>query len=73
MKKFQEQIRTFFMTSNENMDQLLSKEIPNRIINDSRQCYINVATCLQKRAYDTTNDIALDMHKQMVRRYLKKK
>ncbi len=32
----------------------------------SRQCYINVATCLQKRAYDTTNDTALDMHKKMV-------
>jgi hypothetical protein len=27
---------------------------------------MNVATCLQKRAYDTINDIALDMHKQMV-------
>jgi len=29
---------------------------------------MNVATCLQKRAYDTVNDMASDMHKQMVRK-----
>ena len=46
----------------------MSKEIPTRLLTYSRQCYVNVGTCLQKRAYDTMNDIALDMHKQMVNR-----
>ncbi|CAF2605251.1 unnamed protein product [Rotaria sp. Silwood2] len=63
--KFQEQIRTFFSNSNDNVEQLLRTELPNRLITYSRQCYINVATCLQKRAYDTINDIASDLHKQM--------
>lgn len=67
IQKFQEQIRTYFANSNENIQQLLNKEIPNKLLTYSRQCYVNVATCLQKRAYDTINDIASDMHKQMVR------
>ncbi|CAF1333578.1 unnamed protein product [Adineta steineri] len=63
--KLQEQIRTFFSNSNENIQHLLNKEIPTRLTTYTRECYINVATCLQKRAYDTTNDIAIDMHKQL--------
>ncbi|CAF0976859.1 unnamed protein product [Rotaria sordida] len=63
--KLQEQIRTFFSNSNDNIEQLLHNEILNKLITSSRQCHINVATCLQKRAYDTINDIALDLHKQM--------
>jgi hypothetical protein len=66
-QKFQEQIRTFFANSNDNINQLLHEEIPNRLVTYSRQCYMNVATCLQKRAYDTSNEMALDMHKQLVR------
>ena len=67
VQKFQEQIRTFFAHSNENVNQLLHREMPERLKTCSRECYINVATCLQKRAYDITNDMALDMHKQLVR------
>jgi len=63
--KFQEQLRNYFSQSNENIDRLLTKEFPIRLNNQTRQCYINVATCLQKRAYDVTNDIAADLHKQM--------
>ncbi|CAF3341597.1 unnamed protein product [Rotaria sp. Silwood1] len=63
--KFQEQIRTFFSNSNDNIEQLLHNELPNRLMKYSRQCYINVATSLQKRAYDTINEIASDLHKQM--------
>lgn len=66
-QKFQEQLRNYFSQSNENIDRLLTKEFPIRLNNQTRQCYINVATCLQKRAYDVTNDIAADLHKQMVR------
>ncbi|CAF3056472.1 unnamed protein product [Rotaria socialis] len=63
--KFQEQIRAFFSNANDNIEQLLRKDITNRLLTYSRQCYINVATCLQKRAYDTINDVAVEMHKQM--------
>ncbi|CAF4369912.1 unnamed protein product, partial [Adineta steineri] len=66
--KLQEQVRIFFANSNDNIDQLLNKEIPNRFIAYSRQCYIDVATCLQKRAYDTTSDTVLDMQKQLEKR-----
>lgn len=27
---------------------------------------MNVATCLQKRAYDTTNEKATELHRQLV-------
>jgi hypothetical protein len=45
--------------------------MPARLTTYTRECYINVATSLQKRAYDTTNDIAIDMHKQLVRLFKK--
>jgi hypothetical protein len=41
--------------------------MPARLTTYTRECYINVATCLQKKAYDTTNEIAIDAHKQLVR------
>ncbi|CAF0821938.1 unnamed protein product [Adineta ricciae] len=63
--KLQEQIRTYFAHSNDNIDQLLTREISNRVMKCSRECYINVSTCLQKRAYDTTNETISDMQKQM--------
>ncbi|CAF2649231.1 unnamed protein product [Rotaria sp. Silwood2] len=63
--KFQEEIRTYFANSNNNINHLLNKEIPARIATYTRECYINVATCLEKRAYDTMNDIAFDIHKQL--------
>ncbi|CAF0852401.1 unnamed protein product [Adineta ricciae] len=63
--KLQEQIRTYFTTSKENIDHLLQKETPARLATYTRECYINVATCLQKRAYDTTNDMAVEMQKQL--------
>ncbi|UJR27563.1 hypothetical protein I4U23_008845 [Adineta vaga] len=63
--KLQEQIRTFFAHSNEDIDQLLTKEMSNRLMKYSRECYMNVTTCLQKRAYDTTNETISDMQKQI--------
>ena len=39
----------------------------NRFVTSARQCFMNVATCLQKRAYDTTNDKAAEIHKQLVK------
>lgn len=65
-QKFQEQIRNYFAQSNDQIHQLLHTEIPSRLTQHTRECYINVATALQKRAYDTTNEIAFDMHKQLV-------
>ncbi|CAF5093499.1 unnamed protein product, partial [Rotaria sp. Silwood1] len=63
--KFQEEIRTYFSNTNNNINQLLNTEISARITAYTRECYINVATCLQRRAYDTMNEIAFDMHKQL--------
>lgn len=48
------------------MEQLLHHEMSNRFVTSARQCFMNVATCLQKRAYDTTNDKAAETHKQLV-------
>ncbi|CAF4934918.1 unnamed protein product, partial [Rotaria socialis] len=47
-------------------------DMPDRIGTYTRECYINAATCLQKRAYDVMNGKATDMHEQMVRFYNKK-
>ncbi|CAF1023065.1 unnamed protein product, partial [Adineta steineri] len=38
--KLQEQIRTFFSNSNENIQHLLNKEIPTRLTTYTRECYI---------------------------------
>ena len=67
IQKLQEQIRTYFTTSKENIDHLLQKETPARLATYTRECYVNVATCLQKRAYDTTNDMTVEMQKQLVK------
>ncbi|CAF3836161.1 unnamed protein product [Rotaria sordida] len=63
--KFQDEIRTYFLNSNNAINHLLNHEIPAKIASYTRECYINVATCLQRRAYDTMNEMAYDMHKQL--------
>ncbi|CAF0761161.1 unnamed protein product, partial [Didymodactylos carnosus] len=63
--KFQEQIRTYFQNSNETTEHLLKTEVIDKLSTCLRECYISVATCVQKRAFDTTNKQAMDMHRDM--------
>ncbi|CAM4889502.1 unnamed protein product [Rotaria socialis] len=63
--KIQEEIRTHFSKSNNSINHLLYTDMPDRIGTYTRECYINAATCLQKRAYDVMNGKATDMHEQM--------
>ncbi|CAF5083221.1 unnamed protein product, partial [Rotaria magnacalcarata] len=63
--KIQEEIRTHFSNSNNSINHLLYTDMPDKIGTYTRECYINAATCLQKRAYDIMNGMATDMHEQM--------
>ncbi|CAF1992841.1 unnamed protein product [Rotaria magnacalcarata] len=63
--KIQEEIRTHFSNSNISINHLLYTDMPDKIGTYTRECYINAATCLQKRAYDIMNGMATDMHEQM--------
>ncbi|CAF4467038.1 unnamed protein product, partial [Rotaria magnacalcarata] len=53
--KIQEEIRTHFSNSNNSINHLLYTDMPDKIGTYTRECYINAATCLQKRAYDIMN------------------
>ncbi|CAF0878863.1 unnamed protein product, partial [Didymodactylos carnosus] len=63
--KFQEQIRTYFQNSNDTTERLLKTELNDKLSTGLRECYISVATCLQKRAYDTANETVTEMRKAM--------
>lgn len=67
IQELREEIRTYFLDSNKNVNHLLKKEVPARITTYTRDSFTNAATCLQKRAYDEMNAKATHMHKQLVR------
>ena len=67
-QKLQEQVRSCFAESKGNVQHLLNEEIPARLTTYSRECCINLAACLHKKAYENTNELAMDMHKQLVSR-----
>ena len=49
------------------MQQFLSEEFSARMLNHSRECFVDLATLLQKRAYDINYENSIELQKQLVR------